>query len=152
MLTEWLIDKRAKKQQELKERYIQEGRELERKEARERKHRRGNMTLVKETTHKKAEWRTSGRRGPGAWLAGSSRYRTRTGALERRRGGVQRRVRESDRWGSRVRVMLCRGVHGPGGWYSQVGWERGSPGCAAWFPRGTPDSARRRRRELRGLL
>ena len=40
VLTEWLIDKRAKKQQELKERYIQEGRELERKEARERKHRR----------------------------------------------------------------------------------------------------------------
>ena len=109
------------------------------------------MTLVKETTHKKAEWRTSGRRGPGAWLAGSSRYRTRTGALERRRGGVQRRVRESDRWGSRVRVMLCRGVHG-----EEVGtprWvERGSPGCAAWFPRGTPDSARHRRRELPGLL
>ena len=34
-----------------------------------------------------------------ARLAGRSRYRTRTGALERRRGGVQRRVRESDRWG-----------------------------------------------------
>ena len=64
MLTEWLIDKRAKKQQELKEKYIQEGRELERKEAQERKHRRGHMTLVKEITHKKAEWHTSGRRGP----------------------------------------------------------------------------------------
>ena len=84
------------------------------------------------------------------WLADRGTRRARKGSSGGT-GGVQRCMMEWGTWRCGLSVMRCR--EGRGEAVGTPRWvERRSPGCGAWFRRGTPDNAgHRRRRELRGM-